>query len=566
MTVNEWRPLPRTQQDGGPETLLFRFPHSQKGFHLFITDLFGIWETTKSREDILQQALSEKSSIDASDQYDLLLDKLSGSLRGCDNATVFLHPHSGKNGIFEIRISAPLPMPLKPLTWTFVLSPRHSNHAQALSQEIVAPALQEKAHDHDRINSLIKLLQQKDHVIRRLLDKIEGSSIDLVSVFPGIGSSKNRQKKLDTEQIAALVPGLALFNESAWNDEHSQTPSEACPTITGILETLGQARIKMLAEDRIHPTEGWTAQIHEAVKDKTVASSEQKAPNSDREPRLRTSERNSKWTASSDSDDALLFQRQKDTDPTAIKPDFTTDTVARKNTVAKSRGRTISPTSSGTDSDPQADSPSDSPHDRSLHPSASIKHGKRIEESEGSSTDSGGEEVSKPVAKTSSRLGRIGRPHNHEQRHRELKASTPDPPSASEGSSLTPKKIGRIGGRLPSASQIQSENLPLPRYIDHNAGHAREVSNLCAPATATSSVYLRGRENDFPQKSPGSLRTPQERNSSRVNQSPNVLASRSRSREKGGPDPETQDEKTARKREEIKRIEEGPVKKKKRKF
>ena len=86
-----------------------------------------------------------------------------------------------------------------------------------LTRELLLPALAADLKNERQINELITKIKEKDHVITRLLDKIEQSSMDLSLVFPGYGTGR---KGLNVKQAVKLVPGVSRFDEDGWREKH----------------------------------------------------------------------------------------------------------------------------------------------------------------------------------------------------------------------------------------------------------------------------------------------------------------------------------------------------------
>ncbi|EHL02162.1 hypothetical protein M7I_1756 [Glarea lozoyensis 74030] len=66
--------------------------------------------------------------------------------------------------------------------------------------------------------SLIEVLKEKDHVIQKLLDKLEGQGTELGELFPQAAGKAGR--KIDRRKAEERVRGLALFDIDAWRSEN----------------------------------------------------------------------------------------------------------------------------------------------------------------------------------------------------------------------------------------------------------------------------------------------------------------------------------------------------------
>jgi len=76
--------------------------------------------------------------------------------------------------------------------------------------------------------SLAEVLRDKDHVIQKLVDKLEGQGTELGQIFPQAAGKLGR--KLDRKRAEERVKGLAQFDMNAWKEsqdhEISQDPAQ----------------------------------------------------------------------------------------------------------------------------------------------------------------------------------------------------------------------------------------------------------------------------------------------------------------------------------------------------
>ena len=218
-----WSILPFANRDRGPPKLLFKFFTNSDGFELYVTDLIRCWADSGTRESVTKQAAVDRSSIDPSEdasQFAVLLSKLRDGLAGQNGGRCKVGPGDCSNtaidsqGSFSLSLRTPLPAPLRPLHWTFHL---RQEGRMLLTRELLLPALAADLKNERQIDELIIKIKEKDHVITRLMDKIEQSSIDLSLVFPGYGTGR---KGLNAKQAVKLVPGASKFDEDGWRKKH----------------------------------------------------------------------------------------------------------------------------------------------------------------------------------------------------------------------------------------------------------------------------------------------------------------------------------------------------------
>ncbi|KAG9783076.1 hypothetical protein KCU88_g3141, partial [Aureobasidium melanogenum] len=188
---------------------------------LLLTDLIGIWECILDRYDILAEASRQHTNIDpsaSSDQFEVLLSKITKSLKDGNNVLLRADGRDGNNQVLRLRTSIQLPKPLRPLEWTFKLTPQP---ASELAERILRPSLHEVAVSQEKIASLLHIIKEKDHVISRLLDRIGSSAIDLSLIFPGITGVASRRAggHISVAEAKKHVPGMAAFDEKSWTKQ-----------------------------------------------------------------------------------------------------------------------------------------------------------------------------------------------------------------------------------------------------------------------------------------------------------------------------------------------------------
>ncbi|KIW40661.1 uncharacterized protein PV06_07838 [Exophiala oligosperma] len=181
---------------------------------LLMTDLISVWESSLDKYDIIGEAARQHTSIDPSvspDQFEVLLTKITESLK--DGENVLSKQEVRNSQILLLTTKIDLPKPLKPLEWTFKLGPRD---ASEMAERILRPSLHEVAVSQGKIKSLLRTIEDKDHIISRLLERIGSSSIDLSLVFPGITGAARRGAQVTVSDAKRHIPGMASFDEKSW--------------------------------------------------------------------------------------------------------------------------------------------------------------------------------------------------------------------------------------------------------------------------------------------------------------------------------------------------------------
>ncbi|EXJ87132.1 hypothetical protein A1O3_04090 [Capronia epimyces CBS 606.96] len=198
--------------------LFYSLMTQNESIKLLLTDLISIWECSLDRYDILAEASRQHTSIDpsaSSDQLAVLLSKIAKSLSDGRNVLVRANERGGH--ALRLKTSIDLPKPLRPLEWAFKLAPQP---ASELAERILRPSLHEVAVAQEKIESLLRIVRDKDHVISRLLERVDSSSIDLSLIFPSItGVASRKGGHISVTEARKHVPGMVNFNEKSWTKQ-----------------------------------------------------------------------------------------------------------------------------------------------------------------------------------------------------------------------------------------------------------------------------------------------------------------------------------------------------------
>ncbi|KAI9717871.1 MAG: hypothetical protein M1812_004398 [Candelaria pacifica] len=210
MAPSSWSILPLPRSESLP-ILLVKCQFGSSDYTIYLTDLTYVWSETLDRRQIIRRALNDDTSIDPSEdagQLKILLRKIEDALRGEQQTSLQLR-YAGKGKALLLSAVAPLPAPLHPLIWTMHLEP---SSQEAVTSELVVPSLIVQLTQGSQISSLLGQIKEKDHVIGRLLDKLESSGVELSSVFPGTAGLKSGKKGSGREAAAKYVKGLGVFD------------------------------------------------------------------------------------------------------------------------------------------------------------------------------------------------------------------------------------------------------------------------------------------------------------------------------------------------------------------
>ncbi|GAB7350814.1 hypothetical protein MBLNU459_g1350t1 [Dothideomycetes sp. NU459] len=210
--VSRWTRL-AVQQPEIP-VLLFKFVVSQLGYRITLTDLTNVWQESLSAADISKRAEQSGCSIRPGNdhhQLQILIGKIEEGLCYERGGVVNLISEPVLDNIV-LMASALLPPPLPIFKWRMCLA----KERQALvTTEILTPLLSFAHRQRQQITFLVAQLKEKDHVIDRLIQKMESSNTDLGAVFPGMSGIRRSQRISQREQFARHVKGLARFESGS---------------------------------------------------------------------------------------------------------------------------------------------------------------------------------------------------------------------------------------------------------------------------------------------------------------------------------------------------------------
>ena len=212
--ASAWRPLHLHPENNGVPPLLVKYKFGTSDYVVWLTDLSSIWTESLGRKQIIGKACSIDTSIDPSGesaQMFLFLEKLEDALGQLQGTSVKLGSNDANQLI--LHTSIPLPHPLQPLEWSFVLS-LASNPTFTL--EFVSPLLSQQFTAKLEKSSLVQQLKEKDNVISKLVDKMQSEGIDLGKVFPNAVSTKSGTGPTARRALAKSIRGLGEFDKDRW--------------------------------------------------------------------------------------------------------------------------------------------------------------------------------------------------------------------------------------------------------------------------------------------------------------------------------------------------------------
>ncbi|RDW82691.1 hypothetical protein BP6252_03803 [Coleophoma cylindrospora] len=221
-----WRPLffPRSDENTVP-TLLISTEFSSTSYSILLTDLTYIWGESLSRSAIACRTRDEGTVIELEDEGEdenlqPFLQRIKGAIDGRDGTTLSLTVDIGDAQhaaapALSLRVTAEMEG-LGTLEWPIKLSrmPQHS-----LANELLLPIIQAQHTLKKEEASLLEMLREKDHVIQKLVDKLEAQGADLGQVFPGAAGKSGR--KSTRAWAEERIKGLAPFDAKTWRKDTS---------------------------------------------------------------------------------------------------------------------------------------------------------------------------------------------------------------------------------------------------------------------------------------------------------------------------------------------------------
>lgn len=217
-----WRLLPATAP--GIPTLLVSTAFMADSYSIHFSDLANLWVESLDRRPIIKRGMVEDTSIDPSDgpdQIRKMLELLRAAFDSSDpehgNTSLTLSRDDDDDSLV-VRVTCVLPKPLKPFKWPMHLKKCSQS---TLASELVLPMIQAHEARTREIDQLILLLREKDSVISRLIDKLEGTGTGLEYVFNALSG----KRKVTRATAEGRVKGLAPFAESEFRSKAPDLPT-----------------------------------------------------------------------------------------------------------------------------------------------------------------------------------------------------------------------------------------------------------------------------------------------------------------------------------------------------
>ncbi|KAL5314593.1 hypothetical protein ACEPPN_017234 [Leptodophora sp. 'Broadleaf-Isolate-01'] len=210
-----WSPLQLSPSAGAHlPPLLICTTFTASSFAVHLTDLTYIWSESLNRAAIVQRSREEATSIDPSEegQLKIFLEKLKlGLARGKGTTLALTINGDSDRPSLVLSVSVDLPGRLAALQWPVRLA---AAPQALLTSQLTVPMLQTLHAQVRERASLVDVLKDKDHVIQKLLDKLEEQGTDLGQIFPQAAGKVGR--KVDRKKAEDKVRGIVRFDMDAW--------------------------------------------------------------------------------------------------------------------------------------------------------------------------------------------------------------------------------------------------------------------------------------------------------------------------------------------------------------
>ncbi len=273
-----WQELTTSSKRECPK-LFYNFITSPKGFTLQLTDLIGLWQCSLDKYDVNAEAGRQHTSIDPSEstkQLNVLLSRLRQSLSEGKNKLAKDDGRGHPAQSLALQTTLDLPKPLKPLQWIFHLQ---STPASELSEAILRPALHELSACHERVDSLQKVIKDKDHVVSKLIDRVSASGVDMSLIFPTLTGVSGRRGNVTVNDAMKHVSGMAAFDLVKWEKSLEHENDNTSCMNQGLTKLVGGCEKCFVHTREEH--EGWIKKLPDIDSlDAQLASQRSKASQS----------------------------------------------------------------------------------------------------------------------------------------------------------------------------------------------------------------------------------------------------------------------------------------------
>jgi hypothetical protein len=224
MTLLDWHSL-------GRDHLYIRSTFARHSYSIWATDLSRLWHEELERDDILWQVNKNRIQIDVEDanNFATLLKHLASSVKAGD-----IDISDKKSNRLELRASVKLPEPLPEASWTFRLE---LQDAEDFRKQVTIPLFDQIQSQQHNEADLIQRIQDKDHIVDKLLDALDKYKVDLAGIFPALATQATTRRTLTRAEAETRIPALRPFDQQIWHQDHQDGHGSAAHAPKGTLST-----------------------------------------------------------------------------------------------------------------------------------------------------------------------------------------------------------------------------------------------------------------------------------------------------------------------------------------
>lgn len=220
-----WQPLRSAGLPPSCPPLFTKCRFASSSYAIFLTDLNHVWKENMDRKSIFKRALLEETPIDPTEdagQMQLLLKHIRSAIDAEKGTRRQLIRNAKDPATLSFHLTTPLPGSLGDLQWIVHFE---SLQPASLRQHLISPLMSRVYNQKQQVNDLVSQLNAKDHIISKLLDKLEGSGVEIASVFPGAAGARGSKHITSREQAARQVHGLGAFDYQEWQQSQNADKS-----------------------------------------------------------------------------------------------------------------------------------------------------------------------------------------------------------------------------------------------------------------------------------------------------------------------------------------------------
>ena len=212
-TPSPWAKLPASAPGQG--ILFVRHSFSKKSFGVQVTDLIHVWGEVLDQQSFSQRSQEDETDIspfDNDQQLANIVQNLKKSLLGQGRTELRLKI-SDDNKTMTLKTVWSMPPPLPSSHWVWRLQRKDQ---EAFKRNVVLPLLGSNVIRNRQKDKLQELLQEKDRAIKKLLDAIDSSNMDVTPMLPSSFKAKEKRTKPRSELLREQIKGLTRFDRETW--------------------------------------------------------------------------------------------------------------------------------------------------------------------------------------------------------------------------------------------------------------------------------------------------------------------------------------------------------------